>query len=117
MRRLEGGCSVPLGVWTSLLAAGEVPEAPVGTWGPPPTSGETTAPLDTMRLHMRVSVTSVDGAQQLRAERLVSLPPADSAIPDAPAAAQVAAAEALGVALALDVLAQGADAILAACRK
>jgi hydroxymethylbilane synthase len=100
MRKLEGGCSVPLGVCTHLGQGGS--------------GGH-------VDLDMRVSVTSLDGSRHLAARQSIPL-----ALPlgvevggatDAKAGSRIREAEGMGEALALALVEQGALDLLADIRR
>ncbi|KAF9163073.1 porphobilinogen deaminase [Actinomortierella ambigua] len=86
MRILEGGCSVPIGVWTEFIVDEGHEAAPEGTVG---------------KLRMKALVSSLDGVQVAEAEA------------EAQVNGSVEKAVALGRNIASQLLAKGADTILA----
>ncbi len=99
MRALEGGCSVPLGVWTEITTVARDSQA-VGTRE----TGRDAA-VDVQRLEIRGNVTSPDGTEQVEGHFVALL--------DAPdLAGRLRQAEAAGVSLAEIVVHKGARKIL-----
>ncbi|KAI9344231.1 porphobilinogen deaminase, dipyromethane cofactor binding domain-containing protein [Zopfochytrium polystomum] len=124
MRELEGGCSVPLGVFSEIVSLdGGVAEADNGQ---PPSTDQRT-------LHLRGSVTSLDGVTQVEGKASVVIRRSgrkgsggEGAVARKASAAgsasddeevDAANAESLGVALARQLIEDGARDILAAIRK